>query len=229
MISTIVVPGTKFDMIHFKYSLGEEVGGKQYNSKVLDFMDDDTVKIATPFEHGLIVPLEIGEKFEFIFYTERGLYHCRGEIIDRYKEGRLSILVVRFLTDLEKFQRRQYFRLEYEMEILYRVITQEEAQEQWNTATIIDISGGGCRFYSQIEHEVKQSCVVLFRYTYKGKMINAQYNVTIVSSSPIEKRKGYFEYRVEFNDISVVERETLIKFIFEEERKIRRHERGLTR
>ncbi len=255
MISTIVVPGVKIDLIRYKNSLEEEADEKQYNSKVLDIMDDELVEIAMPIESGLIVPLEIGDKYQFIFYTARGLYQCRGKIMERYKEGRLSVLVVRFETDLEKFQRRQYYRLEYAIEIQYRIISLEEStnikkleaeiynseeekekldqflqeeQSQWIQATIIDISGGGCRFNSQVEHQVGQNTKVQLSYTYRGKKLRGLYDARLIYSEPIEKMKGYFEHRVEFTNISVVERENLIKYIFEQERKIRRRERGLS-
>lgn len=254
MISTIIMPGTKLDMIRQKNSLGEEVEEKQYSSKVLDLMDDDTAKIAMPIENGMVIPLEVFETYEFIFYTDRGLYHCKGEIMERFKEGTLSVLIVRFESDVEKYQRRQYYRLEYIMDIEYRVITREEAyclkrlemehydseeekeklelyvrqvQAQWFPATAIDISGGGCRFNSKNEHEVGQHAIIRISYTYQGEKMEGAYESKIVSSVPLEKRKGYFEHRVEFLDIDVVERETLIKFIFEEERKMRRRERGL--
>ena len=254
MISTIVVPGEKIDLIRSPNSLGEEVEEKQYSSKVLDLLDDETVKIAVPISSGLIIPLEVGDKYQLIFYTERGLYHCRGKITQRYKEGLIAVLIVQLETDLEKYQRRQYYRLEYAMEIQYRVISLEEIsyikkldvgfynsqeekeileqllkeeQSQWIEATITDISGGGCRFNSQVEHQVGRNTQVQLSYSYKGEIKSDIYTAKLIYCEPIEKKKGYFEHRVEFLEINDAEREKLIRFIFEQERKIRRRERGL--
>ncbi len=254
MISTIVVPGEKIDLIRSRNSLGEEVEEKQYSSKVLELLEDETVKIAVPIQNGLIIPLEVGDKYQFIFYTKRGLYHCRGKITQRYKEGLIAVLIVQLETDLEKYQRRQYYRLEYAMEVQYRVISLEEVsyikklevgvfhsqeekekleqllkeeQSKWIKATIIDISGGGCRFNSQEEHPVGRNTKVQLSYSYKGEVKREIYTAKLIYCEPIEKIKGYFEHRVEFLEIKDTEREKLIKFIFEQERKIRRRERGL--
>ena len=174
--------------------------------------------------------------------------------MERYKEGLVALLVVHIETDLEKYQRRQYYRLEYAMEIQYRVISQEEIsyikrleveayhtqeekdkleqllkkeQSKWINATVIDISGGGCRFNSQDAHLVGQNVEVQLSYSSKGETKSAIYPAKLIYSEPIEKIKGYFEHRVEFLAINDAEREKLIKFIFEQERKLRRRERGL--
>ncbi|MFA9463817.1 MAG: flagellar brake protein [Velocimicrobium sp.] len=255
-MSTIIMPGTKLDLIQLKNGFGEVREGKQYNSKVLDLMDDETVKISVPMEGGRIVPLEVGDKYQCVFYTKRGLYHCKGEILERYKEGLISVLVVYFETDLEKFQRRKYYRLECAMDIQYRVISDEEvsamrklkekkyksdeekesieqfikeAQAQWKVVPIVDISGGGCRFQSKFEYQAGTNMVLQLNYSYRGKEIRGQYDAKLIVSIPMQRRKGYFEHRIEFLDIRSAERESLIKFIFEQERKIRQRERGLAK
>lgn len=255
MISGVIAPGDKMELIRIQNSIGREVDKKQFNSKVLDLVDEETAKISMPMEHNRIIPLEPGEKYQFCFYTARGLFQCKGEIVERYKDGSLSVLVVKFDSDLEKYQRRQYYRLECVMNTEYRIHSKneqiyenrlnedrfrtdsekrlceealKELRETWFTATIVDISGGGLRFNSRTLHEKGQRLKVKIRFSYQRQEFDCEYEGRVIAASSIEKKPGFYETRVEFENIDIDERETLIKFIFEEERKIRRRERGLS-
>lgn len=254
MVSDFIIPGIKIELTKpFKGSQKKE-DKKKYYSKLLDLMDEETAKISVPIENGLIVPLEIGDKYQVIFYTQKGLYHCKGEIVERYKEGIVAVFIIRFESDLEKYQRRKYYRLVHMMEVQYRVITMEEIsytnqllnngyqseeerkkleaaiyqmQSQWNLATVLDISGGGCRFLSKFQHEAENQIEMRIQFSYRGEAVTVKYDAVVISSTPIEARKGYYEQRAEFGNIESKDRELLIKYIFEEERKIRQRERGL--
>ncbi|MEG2775105.1 MAG: PilZ domain-containing protein [Acetivibrio sp.] len=221
---TLIAPGTKFNMISLKNNYGEKSDAKQFSSKVLDLMEEETIKIAMPTEKNVMISLETGEKYLFIFYTKKGLYQCKGEIIERFKDGRISVCTVHMETDLEKYQRRQYYRLEHVMNIQYRRISQE--QVPWSSATIIDISGGGCRFNSTEEMQSGQLLELEIGGQFQGKEQNRIYKGIVVLSKAIEMKMGYFEHRIEFTELDILERENLIQYIFKEERKIRSKERG---
>ena len=47
----------------------------------------------------------------------------------------------------------------------------------------------------------------------------------ILSSNKMINRQGFYEHRVQFRDIPKEEREAIIKFIFEEERRQRKREK----
>lgn len=231
MISTIAEPGTKIEMIRLNNSLCKVVEKRKYYSRIEGLLDDETVKISMP------IPMEVGDRYQFIFYTKSGLHQCNGVITEHFKEGIIPIAIVYFETDMEKFQKRQYYRLECAMEIQYRIISKEEiekqddlftkAQEQWNRAIINEISGNGCRFNSQLEHMPEEKIKLRLNYLLNNQTIYAQYAADIVYAAPLIKRQGYYEYRIEFDIKDILDQEMLIKFIFEEERKIRKRERGL--
>ena len=48
----------------------------------------------------------------------------------------------------------------------------------------------------------------------------------ILSVQPAEKRPGYFEYRIQYQDMDDKKREEIIQYIFEEERKMRFKEKS---
>lgn len=254
MISNVVMPGYKMDLIKLQNSRENEGTPKTYKSQVLDLMDEETAKISMPVEGSRVIPLEVGDQYRFCFYTPNGLFQCRGEVVERYKEGKLAVLMVRFDSELEKYQRRQYYRLEYVMATQFHIITKDEIlyekrmredafrspnekklcsevlkemKGRWNDAKTLDISGGGCRFLSAVKLEAEDHIQVKIHYTFQGSDKNSIYECRVISSEEVEKRRGFYETRVEFQRVDAYERETLIKFIFEEERKIRQRERGL--
>lgn len=225
-----------------------------YISQVLDITDAHEMNIAMPIRNNRIIPLDIGDLYQLCFFTKKGMYQCKAEIINRYREGQLGILVIKLVTDPVKLQRRQYFRLSCVMDIAIHTISKEEEavdarlreknyanasemqayieqyhtlhQENWLTVTLVDISGGGARFFSQQELDIQSMVSMRFPVilTEKGNML--ELSGRLIACQPVPERKR-FEYRAEFWQVSVKERETLVKYIFEEERKQRKKEKGL--
>jgi c-di-GMP-binding flagellar brake protein YcgR len=165
----------------------------------------------------------------------------------------MIIAVVKLTSDLEKFQRRQYYRLECVHEIEYRVVTREEeilenrlrqddfrnTEErsecrkrlkqlnlEWQKASIIDLSGGGARFNSRISHQPGEKIRIRFDFILGKELKKLLISAKIISSTKLMNRTGIYEQRAEFKDNGKVDREDLIKYIFEQDRKRRRNEKN---
>lgn len=238
MESGLIKVGDKVDIIELESMKSEPTVPKQYVSQVLDFASQDRIMISAPLEGGRIIPLEIGEKYRFYFYTKKGMYECKGEIKERYKDDNIHMMEVGFLSELEKNQRREYFRFEYILDFKYcylEISENEHAEQQgeidettWMKGTLTDISGGGMRFVSSYHHEKNDDLFVRLSFVTKGKSFTCQTKGKIKSSLELANRPKFYQNRVEFYDINLEEREKIIKFIFEEQRKIIRREKGLT-
>jgi c-di-GMP-binding flagellar brake protein YcgR len=165
----------------------------------------------------------------------------------------MIITVVRIITNLEKFQRRQYYRLECIHDIYYRPISLDEEllekkmssenfdtpeamteakkklaefDSEWISASITDLSGGGARFSSEIHHNSGDKVRMKLDFIIGKELKKLVLTAKIISSRRIPVRVGMHEYRVEFTDIMQKDREALIKYIFEQERKRRRNDIG---
>lgn len=253
MVSNVVTIGDKIDIYRIGDN-GEKENKPAYVSQVLDFIDEDKAKIGMPVMEGRVIPLEVEDKYILCFYTMKGLYQCSAVIIDRYKDGNLNLLVVRFLTDVVKFQRRQFYRLECAIEIRCRLVSQLELiledtivknefqsekeklecydefnrlKSQWYPAVITDISGGGARFNSACLFRQEDMIKIDIALEISSKIAEYELKSNIISSIPAANRPKVFESRVEFSEITTEERETIIRFVFEEERKKRKREKGL--
>ena len=69
MISNILSVGSKAEISH---------GLKKdpYKSKIMDILDEETLKLSLPIEGNLVIPLEKGWRLELTFWCKKGMYQC---------------------------------------------------------------------------------------------------------------------------------------------------------
>ena len=250
-------------MLHEVLSIGDKIDIKPLNkngrpvsnartfvSQLVDFIDSNVINIAAPIVYGRTLPLAVGENYNLCFYTEKGLYRCSATVISNQKENKTIITMVRITSNLEKYQRRQYYRLECIHDVEYRPITIEEEilekklrssefddpeelteaknrlaqlDEVWISASITDLSGGGVKFCSEALHNPGDKIRMKLDLLASKKLL---LTAKVIASGRIPVRVGVYEHRVEFVDIMPKDREAIIKYIFEQERKRRRNEIG---
>ncbi len=251
MVGDIVTIGDKLDLISLSFSMKSIEDEKIYKSQVLDFISEDTLSILMPIEGGRVIPLNVGARYSLCFYTKKGLYQCKSVITDRGRSDNVYVLTVQITSQLEKYQRRQFYRLEYLLEIKYRILSDmeisimnklrnnnyEKAEQQGFinsldalqkdrlSGTILDISGGGARFVSEQNHERGNILEMFMEFDNSLGSKDFIIQALILSSNRMVNRQGFYEHRVQFRDISKEEREAIIKFIFEEERRQRKREK----
>lgn len=243
-VKNVIRIGDKLDLVQVEKEEGEKK--KQYTSQFLDFIEDDKAKIAMPMENLRVIPLAVGDKYAMSFHTVSGLFQCQCEIVDRYKEGNVYILVVQFTSALERCQRRQFYRLESIIDSRYRVFSDEEeklliklknnaftseavrnacekalekVQDSWQDATITNISGGGVRFNSKQELPKEGKIYMNIPLQLNGEDLLMELKARIVATAPVFNRTGLYETRVEFVEIPLDDREDIVKYVFEQERR----------
>ena len=231
MLEKILRSGDKVEVRKLNALGSEHDDGKYYISSVMEIIDDNRIGIAMPVDHGGLVPLDVGEKYKFCFYSENGVYQCKGIIHERYKSERFYIAVIRFTANFEKVQRRQFFRLECLIDLSYRNIqsipkTGEEPLNpgEWQNATAIDISGGGIRFNNKELRPEDKFYEIKFNIVVENLLKEIKTFARVVYISDLPNRTGLYEYRIEFMNILAKDRETIVRFVFDEERKRRKKE-----
>lgn len=253
MLQDILSIGDKIDVRQLN-QMGKLMHNvKTYVSQLVDFADFDVINIATPIGNSKIIILDVGEIYNLCFYSNKGLYQCNCVVLNNYRENNMIIAVVRLTSDLEKFQRRQYYRLECVHEIEYRIISREEeildnrlrlddfknTEErsecrkklslfnlEWQRASFTDLSGGGARFNSGLNHQLGDKVRIRFDFILGRELKKLLISAEIISSLKLPNRAGVYEHRVEFKDIGKNDREDLIKYIFEQERRRRRNDKS---
>ncbi len=241
MLSKYVKLGDKLELetIDNSKEQNELSEKKNYRSQVYDIISEDQIKIAMPMEQGRVILLPVDGEYNICFYTQSGLYQCLARVIDRYKSDNIFVLVMELTTDLRKYQRREYYRLNCVLDMKARSVEPNEnlhlPMEQvhfldtditFSNGTMVDISGGGARFISKVQYPKGSNIQFAFSLFVNGNLTEYKLLGRILYSEELASRPGAFEHRIQFINIMNDERESIIKFIFEEERKIRRREKG---
>ena len=218
----------------------EGIMAKVYKSRVQDIKKNGLLEISMPMYAGKMVLLSAGVRYECIFYTANGLYRCVARVKERYKVAGLYMLLMEPKSPMEKFQRREYFRFECAMDIDYCKITEDEArienieelkkshkemspEAEMRQGIAVDLSGGGIRFVA--EEEGKKGEYLLISIFLRSIEVNQLLEVAgrVLSCNKIQgdAGQGKYEYRIQFLMKDQKKRETIIKYIFEQERKNR--------
>lgn len=253
MLREILTIGDKIDIKPLDKSGRPLHNTRIFASQFIDFVDFDIINISAPIVYGRAIPLAAGEFFNLCFYTNKGLYQCNCTAISNYKDNNTVVTVVRVINNLEKLQRRQFFRLECIIDIEYRIIRKEEEileekllkndfnsvqdkekalmildqfTKQWAKAAITNISGGGARFNSLTRLNQGDKVRIIMNLPKGFDTFKMELDAIIVASDKLLNRSDSYENRIQFIEVKPKDREELIKFIFELDRKRRRNEKS---
>lgn len=241
MISKYIQIGNKLELESVKKSVNEfgEIVRKTYKSELYEIISEDQVKIAMPMEQTKVVLLPIDGEYSLCFYTRNGLYQCLARVVERYKSNNLFVLVMELETDLQRYQRREYYRLNTILDMKckkldegYNANGETEHVEFMDTdltfdnGTMVDISGGGARFISKVQYPEGSLIRFVFSLFVNGNVTEYRLLGRVLKSSLLENKDDSYENRIQFVNMGNEDRESIIRYIFEEERKQRHRERG---
>lgn len=243
----ILHPGDKIDLT-LSYLAEQEQNGKDvevkiYKSSVCDFINDTDIEISMPLDGTKMVVFQKGLRCDAIFYTNSSLYKCKCIVKDRYKKDNLFFLLITIINEIEKFQRRQFFRIDCSLDLKYYNITKEFADfettdeliielhknnlvNNYNKGIINDLSGGGMRFTTAKQLTPGEYILSIMNISNKEISENFILVAKIIASDLIKNTNDKFSNRAQFIFKNLKDREKIVRFVFEEERRIRRKEIG---
>ncbi len=220
---------------------GEEilVRKKVYQSQVSDILSEDRLEILMPMEKTRLISLPVNSEYTIFFFTETGIYQSSAIVMDVYKPDKYFVLLLQLSSGLRKTQRREYYRLDCALGINVRPLEEDEKMAAarhdrylkpdlaFKQAVAVDISGGGLRFVGETAYEPGSLIYCQYSLTMGEKKKDYSLMAKILVSMEVENKPGTFEHRAQYINIDTSEREEIIRFIFEEERKRRKREKGL--
>ena len=246
MYSNIVKIGDKVDIrILQQVEQAKRTGERPmvYHSKVQEIRKDGLLEILVPVEKGKSVSIPQGIRLEFMFFSSGDIYRCIAHIKERYAKGKMFFFLVEPKTPLEKHQRRDYYRFECAMDMQYMPITEAEAemeevaelkehhrlyypQDLPIDAVAVDLSGGGIRFVGKPPGPKWKYLLMTIRLENKAMNHLLEIVGDILTCQKIEgkSKEVKYEYRVNFILKNQMEREIIVKYIFEQERRSREKE-----
>lgn len=236
MLSKYIVPGDRVELTALERGRANkttEEEKKKYASKVNDVLSDERLEIIMPMEKTKIILLPVDGEYEICFYAKNSVFVCKARVVDRYKADGFYLLLFELISDLRKNQRREFYRFNCIIKMKNRALSEEESERlqsgvyeidmsvPLNESVIVDISGGGMRFISEEKYE--EGTYMYVDYALFNGAMDKNYELIgkVLTAKEIENKRGQFEYRLQYVNISNKEREEIIRYIFEEERKNR--------
>ena len=234
-----ILPGDKLDI-----SLTNAENDAVYKSMFSDLISEKMWEITMPVSAGRIVLLQVGEPFSFILYTsDKVLLEGSAIVRKRYKKENLYFLVVELVNELKRIQRRDFFRmpcminmrysmLEYDENIYNSEVafcdmiykgTAEIEKSPWYDSVILDISGGGIRCSDNKPIELGSFLMVRFMLNVNDTDEVFDILGCVVNCEKSLDETRYF-IRIRFIFEKIADREKIVRYVFEEERRIRRRE-----
>ena len=238
MFRNAVKPGDKID-IKYLHQNNEKI----YKSGVFDVLGNNEMEITIPTDEGRMVLFHNGFEFQFFFYTNKGMFTCDAVVKDRYKREHFYLLLVELTTPLKKFQRREFYRLECTLDFAYYKITDEIAElettedlfeaiadplyiDKKKLARTKDLSGGGCRFMTTEPLEPGSKVLSVIRLS-NEKIDRMFYLVTdIIACEPIKELEDRWLIRSKYDFKNMKDRDLIVRYVFEEDRMLRKKENG---
>lgn len=238
LLSKYIAPGSRIELEAIDRVLQEDGSykRKKFDSKVVDVLDDDRLEVLMPMEQTKLVLLPVNGEYDIHFFTTKGLFQCLARVVNRYKNGNLYLLEIELISNLQKYQRREYYRYSCMMPLKYRMLTKAEEvsletksstvfdeELPMTESTIVDISGGGLRYISSEDAEPDQQIYTDY-FLDNGKHFKHVAKILAVKKLDSDQKNPKYEYRCQFVNILNGEREQIIRYIFEEERKKRKRD-----
>lgn len=183
----------------------------EYKSQLLD-IKGDILYIAVPIVEGALVPIHTGGVVKILFFKKEGVFYFYANVLERSKDVKIPYLVVQKISDLEKLQRRNFYRLEVSLPVKFKQLDNSEESE----GIVKDISGGGLKLHTLSQLQMDQSieiclCLECYNINIIGKVVR------------IEKIDSkFYEYGIYFVEINEKDRDKIIRFIFNMEKKYKK-------
>jgi c-di-GMP-binding flagellar brake protein YcgR len=240
-VMELITLGTKIDIRMSAQLKNEEEGGEKapvYKSRVCDFLSENELEVSMPTLGGRMVLFHMGSECNLIFFTKGGMYTTTATVTKRYRKDNFYMLTMYLTGALVKFQRREYYRVSYLSEVEYQIIDmgiarsdsiqeveyqieQEKGQFPVKRARSLDVSGGGMRFSTG--DILEENTYVFMRFSLTSGIIDEDFSMVgqVISSEKHPKEKDLYTNRLQFLFKDLRDREKIVRFVFEEERRMR--------
>ena len=224
MKASELATGTKLEIQLIDFFIGDKEIKKSFVSEFESAEGENIIYVAAPIYEGTYLPAPIGtDMFVFIYFASQ-FYRFKARLKDKLIRDKLPIYKLLINSEIEKIQRRQFFRLDCVLDVKCREVefVDERPVPKGNFSKGLtrDISGGG-------------ACLVVTEGIEKGKYVECElqimenkiikfYGTVVRSGKSNEDNKSKYGLGVEFYNIDDRTREVIISFIFEEQRKLRK-------
>ncbi|MEA4849759.1 MAG: flagellar brake protein [Clostridiaceae bacterium] len=188
-----------------------------YVSQIVDIHDNDYIDVLIPIHKKRDVHLKPDTILKLILLKGDAIYEFRTVLLEKLFGG-IPLLRLKVVSEVNKIQRRDFYRLKVMKEIEARLVEDLKAKKFGESfkCNMHDISAGGLLFSSK--QELSENDILEFTIDLNGKK-HIVFGA-IVRRTLNENRKAPYSYGVMYVNTNMTERNAITKFIFEEQRRL---------
>ncbi len=189
-----------------------------YNSKVSD-ITEEVITVMAIYERENVIPVSKGSEVNILYEGDSAFYSLTTKIIERVKNP-IPSLILKNTDQIERIQRRSYFRVKVNKDIKYYVIKEhkdEEGQPEFKKTTAIDLSGGGLLMVLNDDLKINDRLLFNLQIDELDKLIEGEIVRIKYNTDGYSKTAG-----VEFVDMERKDIDKIISYLFNYQRKLRR-------
>ncbi|WP_160198344.1 flagellar brake protein [Senegalia massiliensis] len=188
------------------------IANQKYVSQVINVINENTYIILGPIKFGSIIKIPNGKEIKIMYSLKNKGRMWFESIVEKNSNNNIYKLLIRKTSDVNKVQQRQYFRLK---KIIDVYITNEVNKPIKGFAE--DISGKGMKIVTK--EKLKLDDKLNIELNINGKSLSITSNIV---RKVFDSRTGNYYYGIYFEEIHKGCKEDIIKFIFEEQRILRK-------
>jgi len=195
---------------------------KSYPVKLQNIYNDNRMEIDVPFSGGQMILFQVNNLIEVVTINDEGVFAFKARILERGSKNHIPMMIIRPESELEKRQRRAYYRLMCNCNVRYRkfkIPALGENDEVFKTTMSVDISGGGIGILADEKLDTNDfyECVIILD---KDVEINVVCKPVSIKKDDVNDK--YWKIGMKFERIQEQAREKTINYIFQEQLKLRR-------
>ncbi|HMA60052.1 MAG TPA: PilZ domain-containing protein [Halanaerobiales bacterium] len=189
-----------------------------YNSKVSDLLEEK-IKVMAIYKREELIPLRKGVEVQLLYEGDSAFYSLTTEILGREKYP-IPTLILKRTNEVNRIQRRRYFRLQVNKKIKYKSlkdIEDEKKEAEFKKTTAVDLSGGGLLMVLRDDLNLKEKLVLNLNIENLDKLVKGRIVRIKHNQDGYSKTAG-----IEFIEMERKDRDKIISFLFNYQRKLRR-------
>lgn len=153
-----------------------------------------------------------------IISRDSAIFEFKAKLVNKVF-GKEPLLQLDRVSEIIKIQRRNYYRLKIIKQIKVRKVVniKEKLYEEYFSAALVDLSGGGIGINST--EKLDANDIVEINMELSSKIIN-MYGRVVRIELLIKSKQEMYNYGIHFEKITEIERNIIMRFIFDEQRKL---------
>lgn len=213
--------GTRLEITWFSQT-EPDIEHPSYVSQLLEPPEGNQLLIAMPIHEFRLINWPAAHRLQVTFVEQDScVWTFTASLIERQEKDQIMAFLIQASNDLQRYQRRAWYRLPCSLDMTFRYLTPEDepAEETQYRAVTRNISGGGAAFIPTQPLKSLTDIEMTLQLDDQDPIIARGQILRVVDITEKPPRK---QVSLKFTDISQPNQEALVQFVFQQQLRLSR-------